>query len=163
MVQCVNTDYKIIAKILAIRLQSVLPSIINEDQTGYLQSRYIGQNVRLLEDVSFYTKNNNLPSILLSIDFGKAFDSLNWNFLFKTLENVNFGENIINYVKTMYNGIESTILNNGSAGKLFKLQWWVRQGCPLSAFLFILALETLATKIRSDKNIKGIKVDNKKI
>ncbi len=61
----------------------------------------------------------------------------------------------------MYNGIESTILKNGSSGTFFKLQQGVRQGCPLSAFM--LALETLATKIRSDKNIKGIKVDNKEI
>ncbi len=67
---------------MAIRLQSVLP-------TGYLQGRYIGQNVRLLEDVSFYTKNYNLANILLSIHFKKAFDSLNWIFLFKILENVN--------------------------------------------------------------------------
>ncbi len=76
----------------------------------------------------------------------KAFDPLNWIFLFKTLENVNFGENFINNVKPMYNCIESTILNNGSLSKLFKLQQRVRQGCPLSAYLFILALETLATK-----------------
>ncbi len=69
----------------------------------------MGQNVRLLEDVSFYTKHYNLPGILLSIDFEKAFDSLNWNFLFKTLENVSFGKNFINYVKTMCNGIESIL------------------------------------------------------
>ncbi len=52
-ISLLNTDYKIIAKILAIRLQSVLPSIINENQTGYLQGRYIGQNVRVLEDFRF--------------------------------------------------------------------------------------------------------------
>ncbi len=83
--------------------------------------------------------------------------------MFKTLENLNFGENVINYEKAMYNGNESTILNNGSPGKFSKLQWGVRQGWPLSAYLFILPLETLATKIRSNKNIKGIKVDNKKL
>ncbi len=65
-------------------------------------------------DVSFFTKYNNLPGILLSVDFEKAFYSLNWNFLYKTLKKVNFGKNLINYVKTMYNGIESTVLNNGN-------------------------------------------------
>ncbi len=63
-----------------------------------------------------------MPGILLSVDFEKAFDSLNWKFLYKTLEKVHFGKNFINYVKTMYNGIESTILNNGNTGKFFKLE-----------------------------------------
>ncbi len=63
----------------------------------------------------------------------------------------------------MYTNIESTIINNGNIGGYFKLEKWVRQGCPLSAYLFILAIEVLAYKIRYDKNIKGIKIDNKMI
>ena len=82
-----NTDYKIIAKILANRLKAVLPNIINDDQTGYIKDRYIGQNIRILEDVTFFTNQNQIPGILLSIDFEKAFDSLNWNILYKTLKN----------------------------------------------------------------------------
>ncbi len=133
-------EYKIIANILATRLQAVLPSIISDDQTGYLKGWYIGHNIRLLEDVSFFTKYNNLPGILLSVDFEKAFDSLNWNFLYKTLKKVHFGKNFINYVKTMYNGIESTVLNNENTSKFFKLEHWVRQGCPMFAYLFIISL-----------------------
>ncbi len=98
---------------------------------------------------------------MLSIDFEKAFDSLNWNFLFKTLEHANFGNTFI--VKTMYNNIESTVLNNGNTGSYFNLQRGVRQGCRVSAYLFITALETLANKIRNDSNIKGIKIDKKEI
>ncbi len=60
----------------------------------------------------------------------------------------------------MYNNIESTIINNGNTGGYFKLERGVRQGCPLSAYLFILTIEILANKIRYDKNIKGIKIDN---
>ncbi len=63
----------------------------------------------------------------------------------------------------MYTDIESTVLNNGNTSKYFKLQRGVRQGCPLSAYLFIIALETLANKIRNDTNIKGTKIDNKEI
>jgi hypothetical protein len=162
-ISLLNTDYKIIAKILATRLQEVLPSLINLDQSGYLKKRFIGQNIRILEDVSFFAKENNLPGILLSIDFEKAFDSLNWNFLFKTLKHVNFGDNFINYVKTMYNNIQSTVLNNGNTGTYFNLERGVRQGCPLSAYLFITCLETLANKIRNDKSINGINIDNREI
>ncbi len=59
-------------------------------------------------------QNNKLPCIHLSIDFEKAFDSLNWNLLLKALEYVNFGISLIGFVKTMYNDIQSTILTNST-------------------------------------------------
>ncbi len=93
---------------------------------------------------------------MLSIDIAKVFDFLNWNFLFTTLEHLNFGDKFIGYVKTMYKDIEYMVINNGNSGKRFNLQRGVRQGCPLSAYLFITALETLTNKIRNEKNIKGI-------
>ncbi len=74
----------------------------------------------------FYTKQKRINGILLSIDFEKAFDSLIWNFLFKTLEHINFGKAFIGYVKTMYNNIQSAVLNNGNTYTCFNLQRWVR-------------------------------------
>ncbi len=158
-----NTYYKIIAKVLASRLKLVLPSIINNDQSGYLKGQYIGQNIRIFKDVTFFCNQKRLPGISLSIDFEKAFDSLNWKFLFKTLEHLNFGNIFIGYVKTMYTDNESTVFNNGNSGISFKLQRGVRQGCPLSAYLFITALKTLANNITNDKHMKGIKIDNNEI
>ncbi len=93
------------SNILAMRMQEVLLSIINFDQSGYLKGHYKGQNIRILKDVSFNTNQNKLPGILLSVDSEKAFDSLNWNFLFKTLEHANFGNIFIGYIKTMYNNV----------------------------------------------------------
>ncbi len=107
---------------LVLRLLTVLPDIISDDQSGYLKGHYIGQNIRILEDITFFTKQNKLPGIILSIDFEKGFHSLNWNFLFKSLKLVNPGNIFISYVKTMYTDIEFTILNNGNASKYFKLQ-----------------------------------------
>ncbi len=84
-------------------------------KSGYLEGQqYFGQNIRILEDITFFTQNNKLPGILLSIDFEKAFDSLNWNVLLKTLEYFNFCTTFIGFIKTMYNDIQSTILNNGT-------------------------------------------------
>ncbi len=104
---------------------------------------------------------NNIIVNIYTIDFDKAFNSLNWNFLLKTLEYVNFGMTFIGFIKTMYNDIQSTILTNGTTCTYFKLQGGVRQGCPLSAYLFIIALDTLACKVRNDNTIKVIKIDDK--
>ncbi len=122
-----------------------------------------GENIRLLQEISFFTEQTHTNAFFLTIDFEKAFDSLNWNFLFKVLKHVNFGVKIIKYIKMMYNNIESTVINNSNTGGYFKLERGVRQGCPLSAYLFILAIEMLANKIRHEKNINGIKIDKKTI
>ncbi len=58
-------------------MKSVLPSIIDEDQSGYLKGRYIGQNIRLLQDITFFTEINHISGLLIAIDFEKAFASLN--------------------------------------------------------------------------------------
>ncbi len=93
----------------------------------------------------------------------KKTNYLLYYFLSISKRHLNFGDNFIGYVKTIYNNIESTILNNGNTGIYFKLQRWVSQGCHLSAYLFITNLAILANKIRNDMIIKGIKIDNKEI
>ena len=79
-----NVDYKIATKCIAMRLEKVLPEVINRDQTGYVKNRFIGENIRLISDVMEFYEEKNLPGMLLFIDFEKGFDSLEWN-LFKEL------------------------------------------------------------------------------
>ena len=160
-ISLLNTDYKLIAKLLARRLKIILPDIINDDQTGYIKGRFIGQNIRCIEDLISFTEVKNRPGIILLIDFEKAFDSLNWNFMKKALEKFNFGSTFIKWISTLYTNIQSTVINNGHSSDFFALQRGIRQGCPLSAYLFIIAVEILAQKIRADFNIKGIKIQGK--
>ena len=151
-----NTDYKILAKALANRLTKYLPFIIEDDQTGYISGRFMGCNIRLIEDIISQSSRLNIAGILLTIDFEKAFDSLKWSFIKKALKAFNFGTNFISYVSAMYNQISTAVINNGFTSSWFHPQRGVRQGCPLSPYLFIIAVEILATKIRQDKNIKGL-------
>ena len=153
-----NVDYKIAAKAIAKRLEQVLPDLIHPDQTGFVKGRYIGENIRLITDVMEATKTHNLTGILTSLDFRKAFDSLEWPFIMKTLDSFNFGGDIKSWVNTFYLNIESTVINNGFRTNWFKPSKGVRQGCPLSPYLFILSSEILSNKIRQDLNIKGIKI-----
>ena len=83
-----NVDYKILAKALANRLTTFLPLLIDEDQTGYVKQRFIGNNIRIIEDIMIYIEHNNVKGIMLSIDFEKAFDSLKWSYLDKCLEQI---------------------------------------------------------------------------
>ena len=89
-----NVDYKMLAKVIGQRIETILSSLIHSDQTGFIKGRFIGQNVRLLNDIMEYTEAKNLPGILLFIDFRKAFDTIEWNFIHKCIELYNFGPNI---------------------------------------------------------------------
>ena len=158
-----NTDYKIIALILANRLQKVLPYVIDEDQTGYIKGRYIGQNIRIIEDIIYFVNKEKFPGIILTVDFEKAFDSINWNFIHKSLSLFNFGPQFCRWVNIMYKNISTTVINNGNTCQWFYPSRGIRQGCPLSAYLYIIAAEILACKIRQDETIKGIKIGDKYI
>ena len=158
-----NTDYKIAAKSIANRIKLVLPNLINHDQTGFLKGRFIGENIRLIDSIIQYATEKNIPGLLLFIDFEKAFDSLEWPFIHDTLRSYGFGASLIKWVKTLYSHTESCILNNGWASNFFEIQRGVRQGRPLSPYLFILSAEVLATAIRKNTNIKGISVNDVEI
>ena len=84
-----------------------------------------------------YTEEKNLPGAALFIDFRKAFDTIEWNFLTDTLNNFNFGADIQNWVRIFYNNVTSCVLNNGHASEFFPLERGVRQGYPLSGLLFV--------------------------
>ena len=162
-ISLLNVDYKILTKTIAKRLEKVLPKIINPDQTGYVKGRYIGENVRLISDIMSYTNEKNMPGVALFIDFRKAFDTIEWDFLSDTLSKFNFGPDVKNWVKIFYNNVTSCVLNNGHASEFFTLERGVRQGCPLSGLLFVIGIEVLANAIRNKNTIKGIKVGDKEI
>jgi len=80
-----NVDYKILTKVIAKRIEKVLPTLISPDQTGYVKGRYIGENVSLIYDLIHYADKLNQKGIAISLDFKKAFDSIEWNYLLETL------------------------------------------------------------------------------
>ena len=154
-----NNDYKILAKVLANRLKKVLPFLIDFDQTGFLKNRYIGENIRLLKDVIQYCQMKPFKGLAVSIDFEKAFDNIEWNFLIACLKTFGFKDDFITWIRVMYSDISSCVINNGYSSSNFNLQKGVRQGCPLSPYLFLVGVEILGIMLRQSKNITGIKID----
>ena len=159
-ISLLNTDYKILTKILASRLQKVITNIVNMDQVGYIKGRYIGENIRTLYDIVTYCDLNEIEAYIIQVDFEKAFDSIEWNFLFDTLDAFNFGPYFKKWIKILYTNITACVGNNGHYSKYFKLSRSIRQGCPISALLFLLVVEILAIKLRSDTQVKGLKISN---
>ncbi len=158
-----NYDYKILCFTLSNRLQEVLKDLINDDQTGYIKGRYIGTNARLLQDYFEHCENFQIPGILLLLDFEKAFDSIEWNFMLATLRKFNFGEGFVKWITILYTKPIISIKNNGWLSEDIELKRGVRQGCPLSALLFVLAVEIMAIAIRQNNQIKGFKCGDTEI
>ena len=151
-----NIDYKILAHIITNRIHVVLKNIINPEQTAYVKGRYIGQNIRQIEDIINLGISKKINGIITFVDFEKAFDSIEWIFVKKTLEKFNFGQTIINWFEIIYTNPNIKIKNNGWFSDTIYPQRGLKQGCPLSAILFIISLEPLCEYIRNNKEIKGI-------
>ena len=162
-ISLLTVDYKIIAKTMANRLKNCIDSVIHPDQSGFLKGRNIGNNVRLLLDVIEYTDFNKLPAAVLLLDIEKAFDSVSHEFLFSVLEYFNFGKNFIQWVKTFYSSRKSYVMNNGFLTKSISMEKGIFQGCPISPYLFLCAMEVLAIAIRENSGIKGIGINDKEL
>ena len=155
-----NLDYKILTKILTNRLKQINTNIINNLQTSGLMNKSIINNALNIENIINYIEENEEEALIISLDQEKAFDRVEHKYLFKVLEKYNFPNNFINLIKIIYSNIKSKIQINGCFTNEFNIERSVRQGCPLSMFLYVLSLEPLISNINSNKKIKGIFIPN---
>ncbi|KAK6471301.1 hypothetical protein HHUSO_G29651 [Huso huso] len=149
-------DLKILSKVVFLRLQSVISSVVNSDQTCGIPGRLLTDSLALVRDIIEYVKDRNVPLCLLSLDQEKAFDRLNHSFIMSILVNMNFGPAFCSWIHLLYKDCFSRIIINGVLSEPFKVLSGVRQGCPLSPLLFVLGMEPLACAIRQDCGITGI-------
>lgn len=150
-----NSDYKMIALILAKRLKLILNDIIDECQSGFIQQRHISNNIRLILDILDYSDLIPTDSFILFLDYYKAFDCLEHKFMLQALERIGFGNFFCKCVKMLYcNGNSSIQLNNGTSPR-FSLNRGIRQG--ISPYLFLIATQFLNLYIK-ESPLKGISV-----
>ena len=144
-----NVDYKLLTKCLGERLKTVLPSLIHPNQNGFVPGGSIFFTSQTIRDLLFHCKKENIDLILLALDYTKAFDSVDFEYIFKTFETFNFGPRFKKWIKTIYRGGKSCIKNNGNFSATFEIERSTRQGDPISPLVFILGLEILLISIRS--------------
>ena len=150
------TDYKLYSKVLAMRLQTVIKKLIHVNQVGYIPGRSISDHIRIIDDIINFSATNNIPGILTSLDFKKAFDTVSKSSIIATMKKFGFGPNFLKYVETILSDTEASVKNGGWFSHWFKTTRGVRQGCVLSPLLFIMVVECLAIKIRADVQIVSL-------
>ena len=157
-ISLLNVDFKIISKVLSLRLGKVLPYIIGLDQTCAVKGRSIQDNVHLLRNVVDYCNGKNMGCMLINLDQSKAFDRVSHQFLFKALHAFGFGPTFIKWVQTLYTSCRSRVEVNGFLSEAFPVTRGVRQGCSLSPLLYVICIEAFAHRIRSDPQIRGLRL-----
>ncbi len=136
--------------------------IIDEEQSGFLIGRYIGNNIRLILDLIDYRHFISDDSLILFIDFYKAFDTIEHYFMFKVIAFFGFGIFFQKAIQTLYNGCNSSVqLTHGTCPR-FNMGRGIRQGCPISPLLFLLVVQVMATHIKK-ASFHGISVFDKEI
>lgn len=154
------SELKVYAKVLATRVESYLNKLVHHDQTGFVKSRLAGDNIRRLLHVIHFSKDIDDPCAVLSLDAEKAFDWLEWQYLWEVLARLGFGRGFIEMVKVLYSNPTTVVTVNNILSTPFPICRGSRQGCPLSPLLFVLSLEPLAQSIRQHPYIEPINFCN---
>ena len=153
-----GVDRKILAKALFFRLQEVLGQIVGVEQTCVVPGRNMNDSLALVRDSYLYAVERRLPLCISGLDLEKAFDRISHDYLKRVLVHFGFGPQVMAWINLLYNKCFSKVTVNGTYTAPFEVQAGVRQGCPLSVVLFILAMEPLACAIKQDPSIHGLLV-----
>eukprot|EP00253_Pinus_taeda_P015540 PITA_15540 len=152
-----NIIYKIVSKVIASRLKPLLPLIISSEQSGYVEGRQITDGIILTHEIIHSLKKVKKPGMLLKIDLSKAFDSISWVYMQKILIAFGFGPPWIRWISSLISSSFFSILINGIPSSTFSPSRSIRQGDPLSPFLFVILAEGLGRSIKDPIQVHKLK------
>jgi hypothetical protein len=153
-----NTDYKILSKVLVNRLKTLAHRIISSNQNSAIPGRSIFDTLHLLRNVFDYCKQRKFPCIAVSLDQAKAFDKVSHEYLFHIMDQMGIGPDFIAKVNLLYTDIYSQIVVNGFLTATFKITRSLRQGCGLSPLLFNIAIEPFIRGITQSLLFRGVPI-----
>ncbi|KAG7587431.1 Endonuclease/exonuclease/phosphatase superfamily [Arabidopsis thaliana x Arabidopsis arenosa] len=149
-ISCLNTVYKVISKLLASKLQSILSKVISPAQSAFMPGRLLAENVLLAtEVVQGYNRKHIQPRAMLKVDLRKAFDSVSWEFILSALRALDIPAKFLGWIKECITTPSFLVCVNGTTSGFFKSSRGLRQGDPLSPYLFVLVMEVFSKLLLS--------------
>ncbi|KAL3819736.1 hypothetical protein ACJIZ3_005641 [Penstemon smallii] len=159
-----NVIYKLSSKVIVNRLKPIMNSIISESQSAFVPSRLITDNVLAAFEVSHFMKNEKKGKVghmSLKLDMSKAYDRVEWNFIKESMLTLGFDENFVKLIMTCITTVSYSFLINGEERGFVKPERGIRQGDPLSPYLFLFCAESLSALIKREEmhnHFKGISI-----
>ncbi|CAN1250765.1 Putative ribonuclease H protein At1g65750 [Linum perenne] len=166
-ISCCNFNYKIISKIMATRLKKWIPTIVSEMQAAFTSGRAIQDNIMIVHEVLHHFKNNTRKlkwDMMIKMDMKKAYDMVEWDGLDKILKAMGFHDVWCRWIEECVKTVRFSVLLNGHPSDTFKPTRGIRQGDPISPFLFILltnSLSFLIDKGLREGRLKGMKINER--
>ena len=148
-ISLVGGIYKIIARILVERLKTVLDKLVNNHQMAFIKGRQIMDVALLASEFIDARRKNGIPGIMCKLDIQKAYDHVNWDYLLNILRQMGFGDKWVKWMEVCIKTVRFSVLVNGEPIGFFASERGLRQGDPLSPFLFILAMEGFDSMMRT--------------
>lgn len=153
--------YKLLAKVLANRFKRVVPYFVGETQAAFICGRHILDGVLIANEIIDNWKKNNSSGVIIKLDFEKAYDCVNWSFLFKLLALMGCGKRWIGWIKSCISSATLAILINGSPSKYVHMEKGLKQGDPIAPLLFNIVPEGLNIMLENAKEanlISGVQM-----
>nr|GEV56851.1 RNA-directed DNA polymerase, eukaryota [Tanacetum cinerariifolium] len=153
--------YKVITKVLAIRLATMNSDLVSETQSAFVANRQILEGPFILNEFLNWCKRKRKQALFFKVYFTKAYDSVRWDYLLDVLYTFWFGSNWCRWIRGSLGFAKASILVNGSPTSEFPFYYGLKQGDPLAPFLFILIMESLHisfTRVVKDGLFKKIQL-----
>ncbi|GKF74144.1 RNA-directed DNA polymerase, eukaryota, partial [Tanacetum coccineum] len=161
-ISLIGSVYKVVTKILANRLATVISVLVSDTQSAFVANRQILDGPFILNELLAWCKRKKKQAMIFKVDFAKAYDSVRWDYLLDVLHAFGFGPNWCKWIRGTFSSSMASVLVNGSPSSEFPFFCGLKQGDPLAPYLFILIMESLHisfSKALSDGVFKGIQIN----
>jgi hypothetical protein len=156
-----NTSYKILTKVIANRMKTILPLIIPENQGGFIKGRHIADNIILVQEALHSSVRRKDKGMIIKLDLANAFDRVNHSFLFEVMRKFGFDQPFVNWIKACIGSPWIAPMVNGRVTKFFQASRGLRQGCPLSPLLYAIQASVLSYQLENSQtqnNLQGLRI-----